>query len=248
MTPRLAISIGCPIAVTRADPDFYALTVARSYLGEHRTFNGVLMNRLRADRGLNYGDYAYVESFIQEGWSTFPHPNVPRRQQAFEIWLRPVPPQNALFALRGAIFYTRHLIKQGIPQQGFESTRRFLLAYADLWTQDVSRRLGYAIDAAVYGKDLVKELKARLPKMTKADVDRAIRKHLQLDNFAVAIVSDKAADVKERLAGGQPTPITYDTGGTAPAVMEEDKAIEKEPLPLTADSIRIAPAEQMFER
>ncbi|MBC8131794.1 MAG: insulinase family protein, partial [Deltaproteobacteria bacterium] len=36
-----AISIGYPIPVTRAHPDFYPLTVARSYLGEHRTFNGV---------------------------------------------------------------------------------------------------------------------------------------------------------------------------------------------------------------
>ncbi|HEY4184266.1 MAG TPA: pitrilysin family protein [Polyangia bacterium] len=243
-----AISLGFPIAVTRADADFYPLTVARSYLGEHRTFNGVLMNRLRADRGLNYGDYAYIENFIQDGWSTFPYPNIPRRQQHFEIWLRPVPPQNALFALRGAVYYTRQLIEKGIPEEGFQSTRRFLLNYADLWTQDVSRRLGYAIDAAVYGKDLVKELKTRLAKMTKADVDRAVRKHLQLDNFAVAIVADKAADVKARLLDGKPTPITYDTGGTPAAILEEDKLIEKEPLPITADSVRVVSADQMFEK
>ena len=243
-----AISIGYPISVTRADPDFYALTVARSYLGEHRTFNGVLMNRLRGDRGLNYGDYAYVENFIQDGWSTFPHPNVPRRQQHFELWVRPVPPQNALFALRGAVYYTRQLIKNGIPEEGFQSTKRFLMSYADLWTQDVSRRLGYAIDAAVYGKDLVKELKARLPKMKKADVDRAIRKHLQMDDFSVAIVTDKAAAVKARLLDGKPTPIIYDTAGTPPAILEEDKLIEKEPLPLGPDAVRIVSVDQMFER
>ena len=243
-----AISLGYPLSITRADPDFYPLTVARSYLGEHRTFNGVLMNRLRGDRGLNYGDYAYVENFIQDGWSTFPHPNVPRRQQHFEIWLRPVPPANALFALRGAVYYTRQLIEKGIPEEGFESTRRFLLNYADLWTQDVSRRLGYAIDATVYGKDLVGELKARLPKMTKADVDRAVKKHLQLEHFSVAIVSDKAADLKAELLSGKATPIKYDTAGTPPAILEEDKLIEKEPLPLSAESVRIVPAAQMFEK
>jgi len=243
-----AISLGYPISLTRADPDFYALTVARSYLGEHRTFNGVLMNRLRGDRGLNYGDYAYIENFIQDGWSTFPHPNVPRRQQHFEIWLRPVPPANALFALRGAVHYTRQLIEKGIPEDGFESTRRFLLNYADLWTQDVSRRLGYAIDATVYGKDLVKELKARLPKMTKADVDRAVKKHLQMDHFSVAIVSDKAAELKAKLVSGQPTPITYDTAGTPAAILEEDKLIEKEALPVSAESVQIVPVGQMFEK
>ena len=52
-----AISIGFPMNVTRADDDFYALMVANSYFGEHRTFNGLLMNKMRGQRGLNYGDY-----------------------------------------------------------------------------------------------------------------------------------------------------------------------------------------------
>ncbi len=46
-----AISIGFPINVTRRDADFYALAVANSYLGEHRTFNGKLMQDLRASAG-----------------------------------------------------------------------------------------------------------------------------------------------------------------------------------------------------
>ena len=72
-----AISIGFPIDVTRRDDDFYALAVANSYLGEHRTFNGKLMQDLRGKRGLNYGDYSYIEDFIQEGMSTF-QPRRPR--------------------------------------------------------------------------------------------------------------------------------------------------------------------------
>ncbi len=53
-----AVSMGFPIAVTRKDKDFYALMVANSYFGEHRTFNGVLMNSIRGNRGMNYGDYS----------------------------------------------------------------------------------------------------------------------------------------------------------------------------------------------
>ncbi|MBC8132721.1 MAG: hypothetical protein H7X95_07045 [Deltaproteobacteria bacterium] len=158
-----------------------------------------------------------------------------------------MPPQNALFALRGAVYYTRRLIEKGIPTEGFDSTRRFLLNYADLWTQDVSRRLGYAIDAAVVGKDLVKELKARLPKMKKSDVDRVIRKYLQMDRIAVAIVTDKAQDVRARLLDGKPTSITYDTAGTPAAIVDEDKLIEKEPLSFTPEGIRVVPVDQMFE-
>ncbi|HEY2899169.1 MAG TPA: pitrilysin family protein [Polyangia bacterium] len=243
-----AISVGHAISVTRHDADFYPLCVARSYLGEHRTFSGLLMNELRGNRGLNYGDYAYVENFIQDGWSTFPLPNIPRRQQHFELWLRPVPPQNALFALRAALFETDRLIHDGISEAAFQATKVFLTNYANLWTQDVSRRLGYAMDAAIYGKDLIAELQARLPKMKKADVDRAVRKHLSLSNLAVAIVAQDGAGLQAKLLSGEPTPITYDTSGTPPEVLAKDRLIERYPLPLTKDAVRVVPVEQMFER
>jgi zinc protease len=221
--------------------------VARSYLGEHRTFNGVLMNHLRGARGLNYGDYAYVENFIQDGWSTFPLPNIARRQQHFEIWLRPVPPQNALFALRAALYETDKLLREGIPEAGFEATKTFLMGYSNLWAQDVSRRLGFAIDAVVYGKDLVKELQARLPKMKKAEVDKAIKKHLSLSGLSIAIVADKGQAVADKLVSGEPTPITYDTKGTPPEIEAEDKLIEKFPVKILKENVRVVPVEKMFE-
>jgi zinc protease len=247
-TPATAISLGHPLRLTRADADFYPLTVARSYLGEHRTFNGVLMNQMRGLRGLNYGDYAYIENFIQEGGSTFPLPNIPRRQQHFEIWIRPVQPHNALFALRHALYETSKLVREGIPEKGFEETRRFLLNYSNLWAQDASRRLGYAIDAEVYGRDLIKELQARLPKMSKAEVDRAVRKHLDPGNWAAAVVTAKAEEFRAKLLSKEPTPIVYDTKGTAPEVLEADKAIERFPLPVRPENTRILPVGGLFER
>jgi zinc protease len=243
-----AISLGHPLKVTRADDDFYPLTVARSYLGEHRTFNGVLMIDMRQKRGLNYGDYAYIENFIQDGWSTFPLPNIPRRQQHFEIWIRPVAPANTGFALRQALYETDKLIREGIPPAAFEATRTFLLNYANLWAQDISRRLGYAIDAQVYGKDLVAELKARLPKMKKADVDRAVRKHMSLKNLSIAIVSEKGEALRETLLSGKPTPIVYDTKDTPPEVVKEDKVIEKFPLSLKPARVKVVPVDKMFEQ
>jgi zinc protease len=243
-----AVSIGHTLDVTRKDPDFYPLTVARSYLGEHRTFNGVLMMHLREQRGLNYGDYAYVENFIQDGWSTFPLPNIPRRQQHFEIWLRPVPPQNSLFALRAALYETDKLIREGIPEKGFQATKTFLANYSNLWSQDVSRRLGYAIDGVVTGKDLVKELQARLPKMKKADVDRAVRKHLTLSGLSIAIVADKGQAVADTLLAGGPTPIIYDTAGTPPEIVAEDDIIKRFPIALDKADVRVVPVEQMFEK
>lgn len=243
-----AVSLGHAIEVTRADDDFYPLFLAASYLGEHRTFNGVLMREMRQRRGLNYGDYAYVESFIQDGASTFPLTNLVRRQQHFEIWLRPVAPASTGFAIRQAIRETAKLIREGIPQAGFEATRQFLVHHVKLWAQDGSRRLGYAIDAELYGKDVIAELSARLPRMTKAEVDRAVRRHLSTERLAVVVVGDQVRELAAALAAGQPTTIVYDTKDTPADVLAEDRVIEEYPLPISATDIRIVSAKTMFEK
>src|SRR3989475_4691796 len=100
---------------------------------------------------LNYGDYSYIENFIQDGGSTFPLTNIPRRQQFFSIWIRPVPPVNALYALRQATRELKMLVDRGLSAQDFEATRKYLLNYSRLWAQDQSRRLGYQLDSEFYG-------------------------------------------------------------------------------------------------
>ncbi len=243
-----AVSMGYPLPITCADDDFYPLYLASSYLGEHRTFTGVLMNELRQKRGLNYGDYAYIQSFIQAGPTTFPLTNIQRRVQQFEIWLRPVPPHTTPFAIRGALYHLDKLVREGIPPEGFEATREFLSHYVDLWAQDISRRLGYAIDAHITGKDVLSELKARLPRMTKADVDRVIRKYLDPKRVDIAIVGDNAKTLRDVLLSGKPTPMTYDTKDTPQEVLDEDKIIERYPLPFAARQVKILSAGVMFEK
>ena len=83
-----------PIEVTRSHPDFAALSVARAWLGEHRSSMSHLYQRIRELRGMNYGDYAYIEAFPGGMFQFFPEPNVARRAQLFEVWIRPVVPAN----------------------------------------------------------------------------------------------------------------------------------------------------------
>ncbi len=78
-TASVGINLGFPVAITRKDADYYPLMVANSYLGEHRTFNGRLMVQLRQRRGLNYGDYSYIEYWDAPPFTSHPSPNVPRR-------------------------------------------------------------------------------------------------------------------------------------------------------------------------
>src|SRR5581483_5055402 len=62
-TRSVAYSLGYPIDITRASADYVPLLLAASYLGQHRESGGVLYDQMREKRGLNYGDYAYIEYF-----------------------------------------------------------------------------------------------------------------------------------------------------------------------------------------
>src|SRR5262249_340103 len=146
-----AISLGFPIDINRAnEAEFCSLFLANSYLGEHRSFNGKLMQHLRRDRGLNYGDYSYVEEFIQDAPMSFPIANNARRQQFFSIWIRPVPHDKAAFALRAALHEHNKLVTAGISDADFRAVREFLSNYCRLWTQSLERELGYTIEAGLY--------------------------------------------------------------------------------------------------
>ena len=244
-----AVSAGFPTLVTRRDEDWYALLVANSYLGEHRTFNGVLMNELRGRRGLNYGDYSYIENFIQEGDSTFPVPNIPRRQQYFSFWLRPIPHRNALFGLKAALYHLDRLVREGISEESFQQTRSFLMTYSRLWAQSLDQRLGYLQDSKFYGiPDYLAEVQKRLPSLTRDQVNQAIRKHLQSKNLVVALVSEEASEALDTLVAGNSTPIHYDGPGTPPEILEEDKAIERFPVSVNRDRSRVLTPDQLFER
>jgi zinc protease len=201
-----AISIGFPIDATRAHPDFYPLMVANSFLGEHRTFNGRLMNRMREVRGLNYGDYSYIEHFVQEGGSTFPHPNFTRSQQYFSIWIRPVQHAHRHFALRLALWELDRLVRDGMTQEEFERTRTFLKNYSHRWAQDQSRRLGYQMDSRFYGTDdFLSTLSKKLDALTLADVNGAIKRHLRSDRARIGVVTKGADAFLRDLITNQPS-------------------------------------------
>jgi zinc protease len=177
--PAVAFSLGAPVAFDRAHPDFAALMVGVSAFGEHRQFHGRLMQRLREERGLNYGDYAYPEFFRQDGWSTFARVNIPRRQQQFSIWLRPVQATDALFALRLALHEYDKLLREGLTADEVQRAARFLEGYTRLFEKDADRRLGLAIDDAFNDTpERLEKLRAALPGLTAETVNAALRKHL----------------------------------------------------------------------
>jgi zinc protease len=247
-TRATAISIGFPIDVTRSDPDFYALMVANSHLGEHRTMNGVLMNRMREVRGLNYGDYSYIEHFVQDGGSTFPITNIPRREQYFSIWIRPVQPQHRHFAMRLALFELDRLVRDGMTAEQFETARSFVRNYSQLWAQDQSRRLGYLMDSRFYGmEDFLGSLPAKLDALTLEQVNAAIKKHLRSNNLKVAVVTKGAQAFLNDVASNVDSPMTYEAEGIPQAVLDEDKSVAVYKLNINKAASKVVNVSEMFK-
>lgn len=246
-TRSVAFSIGFPILTTRATADYPAMLLAASYLGQHRMSGGVLYDVMREKRGLNYGDYAYIERFPLGMYAMEPPQNVARHQQAFEIWIRPVEPPTAKFALRLALYELDKLVKDGIPQDGFERTREFLTKYVNVLTRTKSAELGYAIDSIWYGTpNYVEMIKTAMSKLTRDQVNDYMRTRLGRRHFVVVAVSKNAEELKKSLASDDPSPMTYNSPKPE-AILQEDKTIEKFPLDLKPENIKIVPVDSVFE-
>ena len=247
-TRATAISFGLPIEVTRSHPDFAALSVARTWFGEHRSSTSHLYHRIREIRGMNYGDYAYIEAFPRGMFQFFPDPNIARRAQIFEVWIRPVVPANAHMAIRIALYELGHLIENGLTAEQFEATREYLMKNVFLLTSTSNQQLGYALDSKWYGiGEFTQTMREKLQKLSLSDVNQAIRKHLSSKDLAFVIITKDANGLKQQLLSDAFSPIKYD-GEKPQALLEEDKIIGALPLHLDPQRVRVTSVEDIFAK
>jgi len=255
-TDASAISIGFPIALVRSDPDFYALMTANSWFGEHRNSFSHLYQVIREARGMNYGDYSYIEAYPAGFATQVPPVNVARRSQLFEIWIRPIAltepgtlHDRTLFATRAAVRELKSLVDNGMSPATVDATKQFLYNYTVNWASTISRRLGYAIDDAFYGmpgKGFLASIRPALATLDTTNVNAAIRRYLQYDNMWVIFVTADAEAMKQKLLSGAPTPITY-AGPKPPGQLAEDSLIASFPLPVKPENITIMGIDEVFE-
>jgi zinc protease len=205
------------------------------------------MQKMRGDRGLNYGDYAYAEHFAQDGWTRFPAPNVARRAQYFSIWVRPVPVDKAHFATRMAIRELEAFVREGLSQADFERIQAFASRYYALFAQTEQQRLGNRLDELFYGLNgpYLETLCGQLQRLTRDEVNAAIKRHIDPRRLQIAIVAPNAAALAAVLASDAASPITYDSEKPA-EVLEEDKLIAVHPVGLSREHIQIVEVSQIF--
>lgn len=248
-TAATAISLGFPIPVRRGSRDWYALAIANSWLGEHRNSSSHLFQVLREARGLNYGDYSYIEHFPDGGYLQVPPQNVARRRQIFEIWIRPVPHEARIFALRATLRELKRLVDRGMSREDFQLTRKYLKNYVLHYAPTTMERLGYALDDRFYGVEgsHLEKFRRMMDEITLEEVNAAIQKYLQYDNLVIAIVTRGAEDLKKALVRDAPSPFEYPTAKPK-AVLEEDRQISTFPLQIESEAVTIVPVEELFVR
>jgi zinc protease len=246
-TRSTAVSLGFPINVTRADKDWPALAIVASYFGQHRSSNSYLFQRLREARGLNYGDYAYIEYFPRGMFVFQPDPNLGRQLQIFQMWIRPVEPQNGQFVLRAALYEYDKLVREGMSQEAFESTREFLSKYVNVLTSTQDAQLGYALDSRYYKiKDYPTYMREQLARLTLEDVNRAIKQYLKPDTMRIAIITKDGAALRDAILSNKPSPITYNAPKPK-EITDEDKTIESYKIVVKPADITVVNVDQVFQ-
>ncbi len=243
-----AVSFGFPIDTIRSDKDWAALWLVRSYFGEHRSSNSFLYQRIRQVRGMNYGDYSYIEYFPRGMFQTKPDANLGRSEQIFQIWLRPLRSNNdAHFATRVAQYELDNLIENGISEQDFAATRNFLTNFVPQLVASQDRQLGYALDSQFYNTDeFVSYVRKQLASLTVDDVNRVIRENLQNKNIHYVFITGDAKDMKQRLAKETVSPLKYNSDKPK-ALTDQDAVIEKYKLSIPKANIEVMDVKDVFK-
>ena len=243
-----AVSFGFPIDTIRNDKDWAALWLVRSYFGEHRSSNSYLYQQIRQARGMNYGDYSYIEYFPRGMFQTKPDANLGRSSQIFQVWLRPLRSNNdAHFATRAALYELDKLIANGMSEKDFQATRNYLTNYAPQLVASQDQQLGYALDSEFYQTDeFVKYVREQFAKLTLADVNRVIKENLQTDDIHYVFISGDGEDMKKRLLSEQTSSLKYNSEKPA-ELLATDKIIESYKLTLPTKNVEVIAVDSVFE-
>jgi zinc protease len=86
-----------------------------------------------------------------------------------------------------------------------------------------------------------------MDQLTLADVNAAIKKHLQYGNMQIAMVTKEANSMKQSLVTDAPSPITYKTP-KSPRTLEADTVISVFPVKIKPEDVKVLQVKDFFEK
>ncbi|HET7707220.1 MAG TPA: pitrilysin family protein [Thermoanaerobaculia bacterium] len=193
--PAASVHAGFPISVSRTDADFWPLYVANVYLGTHRDSFGQLYQKIREERGYNYGDYSYVEYWAGRPSALFQLFNQPREQQYFSLWVRPVKHEHAVHMMKAVTYELDQMVRNGLTAEQVEASKnKARVLYLNL-AETVPRLISARVDDAFYGMEgrgFLDSYLQNIDRVSAEQVNAAIRRHLRPDNVKYVVVTSTA--------------------------------------------------------
>ena len=207
--PAASVHLGFPFPVSRNHADYWPLYIANVWLGTHRDSFGQLYQKIREERGYNYGDYSYIEHWNGRPNSLFQVFNQPREQQYFSIWVRPVKHEHAVHMMKATTYELDQLIRNGLtPAQIDEAKKKARVLYLNLG-ETVPRLVEARVDDAFYGlsgSGFLDTYIQAIDRVTPQQVNDAIRRHLNTNNIKYVVVTSTPhlAKTLEEIRGSAP--------------------------------------------
>src|SRR5688500_19837985 len=102
--------------------------------------------------------------------------------------------------LRIATAELDRLINEGISQKDFEDTRDYLMKNVYVMTATQDAQLGYGLDSKWYGTpEFTGHMRNELSKLTRDQVNAAIRRQLSAKDLSVVIITKDAEELRDAL-------------------------------------------------
>lgn len=243
---QVQLRFGFPYELKRQDKEYFPIFVADTYFGKHREMFGVLFRIVRAARGLSYGAYSYFEEFEQYGWSNLALPNNPLLHQYFSCWTYPKK-VNAKFTVKLVLKLLTDLVADGIPENGLKQAKEYEENHFPFEIETPDRLLGMKMDEEFYGtQTFLKDFETNVEKVTKQELDAALKKFISTDNIAITAVVSNGEQFKAELLSKR-TVIEYPSGAGGASLKNQDSEVMGFDLKLKPEDFKIVKAGEMFK-
>jgi zinc protease len=189
--PAASVHLGFPFAVNRTHADYWPLYIANVWLGTHRDSFGQLYQKIREERGYNYGDYSYIEYWGGRPQSLFQIFNQPREQQYFSMWVRPVKHEHAVHMMKAITYELEQMIRNGLTaEQVEEAKNKARVLYLNLG-ETVPRLVAARVDDAFHGVQggFLDSYIDAVNRVTPQQVNDAIRRNLSTADIKYVVVT-----------------------------------------------------------
>ena len=239
------IRLGEAVAYNRHDPEWFALLVGNSYLGEHRESFNRLYTTIRAQRGMSYGAYSYHEHFEQAGWSKNKRALIPFSPQYFSTWTYPQQ-WNTEFAIKMTVYEMGKLLENGIPDDKLEQIKNFQINHFPFLIESPPQRLKVELEELYYNQpDFIEAFADKISAVTGSDVLNAVKQYWNIDNLIIVVVCDEAEKMKQELLTSE-TELTLPPGASSEGLEEVNNTVKAVDLQFSPDDIEIVNAEELF--